>query len=97
MKAFIIPLVAGTLALGGCVTTTKIDASIANADSKLREQCFLLQGAAILAVAIKDDNTTRTIDDAISLYCTSARVDNALTAAQRVAEIYKLVSQRLKK
>ena len=83
--------------LGGCANIQQVDTSIANADSKLRDQCLLLQGASVLAVAVRDDAITRTINDAISLYCTSARVDSTLTAAQRAAEIYKLVSDQLRR
>lgn len=96
MRLLILPI-AATLSLGGCVTPMQIDTSIANADSKLRDQCMLLQGVAVLAEAVKDNDVTRTINDAIGLYCTGARVDNAFVAAQRAAEIYKLVSNRLKK
>lgn len=90
-------IIVGALALGGCAQMAQVDANIANADAKLRDQCLLLQGASILAVTLKDNDVTRTIDDAITIYCTSARVENSVTAAFRAAEIYRVVSARLKK
>ncbi len=75
----------------------QVDTNVAKASDKLYENCSLLQSAGILATALSDDKTLSIINDAVSLYCTSARVDSAVTAAQRAAEIYRLVSVRLKK
>lgn len=96
MKRVLIGAVLAT-SLGGCVTVSQIDAKVASASDKLYDNCMLLQGAGILAAAVSDDDIVKTINDAIGLYCSSARVDSAVSAAKRVAEIYSLVSARLRK
>lgn len=91
MRRFLIAS-AIALSLGACtVQAAKIDASVAKASDALYDNCNLLQTAAFIARAVSDDKKVATAESAIALYCTSARVTDAATAARRAAEIYALI------
>ncbi len=79
-------------ALSACVAqTAKVDATIANVNSKLYDNCNLLQAAAFVASVASDDKKIVVLNSAINLYCSSEPVTDTATAIRRTAEIYALV------